>query len=86
MVPEDVPTRSPGPQAPDDRALYSAALAEYSADDLVRGQRGDVKLWIVDHGCVLGNATCTAIISNRRITGLSAAVIAELSYDVDTLR
>ncbi|MFH8224484.1 transposase family protein [Streptomyces sp. NPDC018057] len=33
---------------------------------------------IVDHGRVVGNASRAAIISDRRITGLSAEVIAEL--------
>jgi hypothetical protein len=33
---------------------------------------------IVDHGRVVGNASRAAIISDRRITGLSAGVIAEL--------
>lgn len=36
-------------------------------------------------GCVVGNVTRTAIISDRRITGLSAAVIAELIADVGPL-
>ncbi|WP_234337142.1 helix-turn-helix domain-containing protein, partial [Streptomyces xylophagus] len=35
-------------------------------------------LLIVDHGRVVGSATRAAIISNRRITGLTADVIAEL--------
>jgi hypothetical protein len=33
---------------------------------------------IVDHGCVVGNEARAAIINDRRITGLSADVIAEL--------
>jgi hypothetical protein len=33
---------------------------------------------IVDHGRVVGNGTRAAIISDRRITGLSADMIAEL--------
>ncbi|MFJ8469993.1 helix-turn-helix domain-containing protein [Streptomyces swartbergensis] len=40
---------------------------------------------IVDHGRVVGNATRAAIISNRRITGLSAGVIAELVAEVGPL-
>ncbi|MFJ6687033.1 transposase, partial [Streptomyces werraensis] len=36
---------------------------------------------IVDHGCVVGNVSRTAIISDRGITGLSANVIAELVAD-----
>ncbi|MFF6969613.1 transposase family protein [Streptomyces anthocyanicus] len=40
---------------------------------------------IVDHGHVVGNASRAAIISDRRITGLSAAVIAELVAEVGPL-
>ncbi|MGW7256526.1 transposase family protein [Streptomyces sp. NPDC054834] len=40
---------------------------------------------IVDHGCVVGNATRAVIISNRRITGLTADVTAELVVEVGPL-
>lgn len=40
---------------------------------------------IVDHGCVVGNPTRAAIISDRRITGLSAGVIAELVAEIGPL-
>ncbi|MGI5397215.1 transposase family protein [Streptomyces sp. CA-251251] len=40
---------------------------------------------IEDHGHAVGNASRAAIISNRRITGLSAAVIAELVAEVGRL-
>lgn len=40
---------------------------------------------IVDHGCVVGKATRAAIISDRRITGLSAEVIAELVSELGPL-
>lgn len=40
---------------------------------------------IVDHGRVVGNATRAVIISNRRITGLTASVIAELVAEVGPL-
>lgn len=39
-----------------------------------------------DHGHTVGHATRTAIISDRRITGLSVAVIAELVVAVGPLR
>jgi hypothetical protein len=40
---------------------------------------------IVDHGLVVGNGTRAAIVSERRITGLSADVIAELVAEVGPL-
>lgn len=40
---------------------------------------------MVDHGRVVGNASRAVIISNRRITGLSADVIAELIAEVGPL-
>ncbi|MEV0375696.1 hypothetical protein AB0I10_39135 [Streptomyces sp. NPDC050636] len=40
---------------------------------------------IVDHGGVVGNANRAAIISDRRITGLSAHVTAELASEVGPL-
>jgi hypothetical protein len=40
---------------------------------------------IVDHGRVVGNAARGAIISDRRITGLSAGVIAELVAEIGPL-
>ncbi|WP_393073636.1 hypothetical protein [Streptomyces sp. LN704] len=52
---------------------------------LVHGRRGDVEHLIVDHGCVVGNATREAIIDNRRIAGLSAGVFAELVAEVGPL-
>lgn len=39
----------------------------------------------VDHGRVVGNATRAVIISNRRITGLTAGVIAELVGEIGPL-
>ncbi|MFD6478919.1 transposase family protein [Streptomyces anulatus] len=40
---------------------------------------------MVDHGRVVGNATRAVIVSNRRITGLSADVIAELVSELGPL-
>ncbi|QHY93553.1 Transposase DDE domain protein [Streptomyces sp. S4.7] len=40
---------------------------------------------IVDHGCVVGNSARALVISNRRITGLTADVIAELVAEVGPL-
>ncbi|MEU3863001.1 transposase family protein [Streptomyces sp. NPDC028722] len=40
---------------------------------------------ILDHGLVVGNASRAAIVSDRRITGLSAGVIAELVAEVGPL-
>ncbi len=40
---------------------------------------------IPDHVCVVGNGSRAAIISDRRITGLSAEVIAELIAEVGPL-
>ncbi|MGC0407349.1 hypothetical protein RKD31_000592 [Streptomyces sp. SAI-163] len=40
---------------------------------------------MVDHGRVVGNSTRAAIISNRRITGLTAGVIAELVEEIGPL-
>ncbi|XEC28365.1 transposase [Streptomyces fradiae] len=40
---------------------------------------------MVDHGRVVGNATRAVIVSNRRITGLSADVIAEIVAEVGPL-
>ncbi|MFF9105147.1 transposase family protein [Streptomyces rubrogriseus] len=40
---------------------------------------------ILDHGHVVGNASRAAIISDRRITGLSASVIAELVAELGQL-
>jgi hypothetical protein len=40
---------------------------------------------MVDHGRVVGNATRAAIISNRRITGLTGGVIAELVAEIGPL-
>jgi hypothetical protein len=40
---------------------------------------------MVDHGPVVGNATRALIISNRRITGLTAGVIAELVVEIGRL-
>ncbi len=40
---------------------------------------------MVDHGQVVGNSTRAAIISSRRITGLTAGVIAELVEEVGPL-
>jgi len=44
-----------------------------------------VEVVIVDHGRVVGNATRAVIISNRRITGLTTGVIAELVAEVGPL-
>ncbi len=55
------------------------------SNDLVHGQRWDVERRMADHGCVVGNVTRTAIISDRKITGLSAAAIAELVAEVGPL-
>ncbi|WP_405698209.1 hypothetical protein [Streptomyces sp. NBC_01185] len=58
---------------------------------ILRDQRARARLAvgrrsrIGDHGCVVGNVTPTAIISERRITGLSAVVIAELVSEVRPL-
>ncbi|CAM5669438.1 hypothetical protein STANM337S_07056 [Streptomyces tanashiensis] len=51
----------------------------------MHGKRWDVELWIVDHGCVVGNVTRAGIISDRRVTGLSVGVIAELVAEVGPL-
>jgi hypothetical protein len=40
---------------------------------------------MVDHGRVVGNSTRAVIISNRRITGLTAGVIAELVEEIGPL-
>lgn len=40
---------------------------------------------MVDHGRVVGNAPRAVIISNRRITGLTAGVIAELVGEIGPL-
>ncbi|WP_443074194.1 GrpB family protein [Streptomyces sp. NBC_01460] len=58
---------------------------------ILRDQRARARLAvgrrsrIGDHGCVVGNVTPTAIISERRITGFSAVVIAELVAEVRPL-
>ncbi|MEU5335593.1 transposase family protein [Streptomyces asoensis] len=54
-------------------------------NELVHGRQGGVELRIVDHGRVVGNASRAAIISDRRITGLSAGVIAELVAETGPL-
>jgi hypothetical protein len=51
----------------------------------VHGKRRGIELLIVDHGCVVGNASRATIISDRRITGLSADVIAELVSELGPL-
>ncbi|GHF19803.1 hypothetical protein GCM10014715_88150 [Streptomyces spiralis] len=60
------------------------------AVSLTGGNRNDVtqllplldKVSIVDHGRVVGDASRAAVISDRRITGLSADVLAELVAEV----
>jgi hypothetical protein len=40
---------------------------------------------MVDHGQVVGSSTRAVIISNRRITGLTVVVIAELVEEIGPL-
>lgn len=61
---------------------YSSGIL---ANELVHGRRWGVELVIVDHGCVVGNASRATIISDRRITGLSADAIAELVAELGPL-
>ncbi|MEU3640761.1 transposase family protein [Streptomyces albogriseolus] len=51
----------------------------------MHGRRWGVERLIVDHGRVVGNASRAAIISDRRITGLLAEVIADLVAEVGPL-
>jgi hypothetical protein len=51
-------------------------------NELVRGRWGGVDLLIVDHDRVVGDAVRAASVRDRRMTGLSADVIAELVAEI----